>query len=118
MERLTKRLDDSSVIVSGANINQHSRSYVRQIAERLADLEDVQEQGKLVILPVALGQQVWFNSYDGVRSGHISSRQQKADGSWKVRITDDESRGVFDLPISSLGTRFFLNPAEAKAKEI
>lgn len=81
----------------------------------LAGYREAAADGRLVVLPVALGQKVWFNSWDGVRSGTISSKQQKADGTWNVRITDDEHRCVFDRPMSTLENEWFLSRKEVEA---
>ena len=67
-------------------------------------------------LPVFIGQKVWIPFFwsDGrmeIEEGKVSGLQQKADKSWKVRIT---SRGtVADYSIDEFNKRIFLTEGAA-----
>lgn len=54
----------------------------------------------------------WFDS-EAVK-GKISMLQQKADGSWKIRVSD--SVGVKDFPITEIGNVIFFTKEEAEKK--
>ena len=66
MERLTKtmscqdkaRLYDISNELFGLNISRADKT--RMILEKLADYEDLEEQGRLVILPCKVGDDVYY----------------------------------------------------------
>lgn len=58
MERLTERIDDVPDGESGVWVKNHD--YILA-AEKLADYEDLEEQGRLVKLPCKVGDTVWDN---------------------------------------------------------
>lgn len=78
MERLTQKLDkmiwlkDQGLIIEPCEMNAH---HCRMILEKLADYEDLEEQGLLVRLPCKVGDTVWvvtspinvcgYDEYDG-----------------------------------------------------
>lgn len=57
MERLTERIDNVPDGESGVWVKEHD--YV-SAAEKLAEYEDLEEQGKLIKLPCKVGDDVWF----------------------------------------------------------
>ena len=69
MERLTKtiscqdeaRLYDISNELFGLNISRADKT--RMILEKLAEYEDLEEQGRLIKLPCKVGDTVWDNDY-------------------------------------------------------
>ena len=74
-----------------------------------------------VIVPMChIGQPIWYiceHVYAGtveIEEGKISMIQQKADKSWKFRITVNSS--VWDFTPDKIGTRYFLTKEEAEAK--
>ena len=74
-----------------------------------------------VIVPMCyIGQPIWYiceHVYAGtveIKEGKISMIQQKADKSWKFRITVNSS--VWDFTPDKIGTRYFLTKEEAEAK--
>lgn len=58
MERLTERIDNVPDGESGVWVKEHD--YV-SAAEKLAEYEDLEEQGRLVKLPCKVGDTVWDN---------------------------------------------------------
>lgn len=57
MERLTVRIDNVPDGESGVWVKEHD--YV-SAAEKLAEYEDLEEQGRLIKLPCKVGDDVWF----------------------------------------------------------
>lgn len=71
----------------------------------------------VIVLPCYIGQDVWHitKHYDGrieLGKGKISMLQQKADKSWKIRITVNSS--VWDFTPNEIGKRYFLTKEEAE----
>lgn len=83
---------------------------ISEIAEHLID--------NGVIVPLCkVGDIVWlaFPWFDSEAvKGKISMLQQKADGSWKIRVSD--SVGVKDFPITEIGNVIFFTKEEAEKK--
>jgi hypothetical protein len=72
----------------------------------------------VIVSPCYIGQDVWHitEHYDGrieLGKGKISMLQQKADKSWKIRITVNSS--VWDFTPDEIGKRYFLTKEEAEA---
>ena len=70
-------------------------------------------------LPVYIGQSVWmvYTWYSGrveIQEGKVSMIQQKADKSWKFRITAGHS--VADYSLKEVGNHIFFTEAEAIAE--
>ena len=72
------------------------------------------DMSNVIVLPVAIGDTVFFISpwRMEVERGKVSMLQQKADGTWKMRITEVSS--VFDRLMSDIGTKVFLTEADAE----
>lgn len=71
----------------------------------------------VIVPPCKVGDTVWlaFSWFDSeVVKGKISMLQQKADGSWKIRVSD--SVGVKDFPITEIGNVIFFTKEEAENK--
>lgn len=88
--------------------------YSEELDEKLAD--HLLANG-VVVLPCYIGQDVWHitKHYDGrieLVKGKISMLQQKADKSWKIRITVNSS--VWDFTPNDIGKRYFLTKEEAE----
>lgn len=60
MERLTERIDNVPDGESGVWVKEHD--YV-SAAEKLAEYEDLEEQGRLIKLPCKVGDTVWDNDF-------------------------------------------------------
>ena len=99
---------------------KHNISASSVILEEYA--EELVKQG--AILPLCyIGQEIWClcKHYDGsaeIKKGKISMLQQKADKSWKFRITINSS--VWDFKVEDIGVWYFLTneAAEEKMKEL
>lgn len=81
--------------------------------KKLAAYEDAEEQGLLVRLPCKVGDTVYrLNPFDEIESGKITMIQQKADGTWKFRVTTDFSN---DVTTDAIGKTVFFSREEAEA---
>lgn len=88
--------------------------YMGGLECRLAD--HLIENG-VIVPPCYIGQEMWYirNHYDGrieIIKGKVSMIQQKADKSWKIRITVNSS--VWDFTPNEIGTKYFLTREEAE----
>ena len=73
----------------------------------------------VIVPPVEVGQTVWhlIQQYNGtfrIDEGKISMLTQKADKSWRLRITVNSS--VWGFTPNEIGTRYFLTKEEAEAE--
>ena len=73
----------------------------------------------VIVPPCKVGDKVWdlHQRYNGtfvIQEGKISMLQQKADKSFKLRITANSS--VWDFTPNEIGTRYFLTKEEAEEK--
>ena len=70
--------------------------------------------------PMKLGQMCfkpWYSAWsDEVRQYRVSSITQKADGSFKMRLTDLVTKSVFEITPDKLGKSFFLTKEQAEQK--
>ena len=66
--------------------------------------------------PLSLNQIVWHKSFDGIVQCRVSSLTQKADGSFKIRLTDLIHKFVFEITPDKIGNTVFLT--EENAEEI
>ena len=70
--------------------------------------------------PMKLGQicfKPWYSAWsDEVRQYRVSSITQKADGSFKIRLTDLITKSVFEITPDKIGEKLFLTKAEAEQK--
>ena len=72
----------------------------------------------VIALPVTIGQPVWElcrwqHKETEIREGKVSMLQQKADKSWKIRISVKSS--VFDITLDEIGKDVFLTKEAAEA---
>ena len=70
--------------------------------------------------PMKLGQMCfkpWYSAWsDEVRQYRVSSITQKADGSFKIRLTDLITKSVFEITPDKIGKTVFLTKSEAEQK--
>lgn len=78
-------------------------------------------KANFVELPCKVGDKVWLikslnwqRTEWGIKEGKVSMIQQKADKSWKFRVTENHS--VQDYTIDSIGKTVFLTKEEAEQK--
>lgn len=84
---------------------------------RIEDLADHLLRSGVIVPPCKVGQDIWHitKHYDGrieMRKGKVSMLQQKADKSWKVRITVNSS--VWDFTPNEIGIIYFLSREDAE----
>lgn len=84
--------------------------------ERREKLADYLLANNVVVLPIKLGQICYEpldyrNSIDECR---VSSLTQKADGSFKIRLTNLRGKWVFEITEDEIGKTVFLSRAEAE----
>lgn len=76
-----------------------------------------EDKSRYIELPCKVGDRVWHlrgwcdGSFE-IAEGKVSMLQQKADKSWKVRISVNSS--VWDFTPNEIGTRYFLTKEEAE----
>ncbi len=92
------------------NIDLSMRDDVEEICD------DFKDKSLFVELPVKLGQICYaLHPYKNeVEECRVSSLTQKADGSWKIRLTHNHS--VFEIRADEIGKTVFLDRAEAEKK--
>lgn len=86
--------------------------------EQMKEWCDANAEGRLLILPCKVGDEVYFlrHYFDGsaeIVHGKISMLQQKSDLSWKFRVSEGGS--VFDRKMHDIGNTVFLTREEAEA---
>jgi hypothetical protein len=96
-----------------------SLSRCRIVAEELYFKGYRKQSENVIELPCYIGQEIWCVSeyYDGsfaIVKGKVSMLQQKADKSWKIRITVRSS--VWDFTPNKIGESYFFSKEEAEAK--
>lgn len=128
MERLTIRNSDGSV-------SQPTSTTIQAVFEKLAAYEDLEEQGRLVVLPCKVGDTVYtfYNGknckwptnmkrrkiYETLVSG-IRLHDWDADD-WRLLLLFDtrEASGCYEFSFSEVGKTVFLTRAEVeKAMEV
>lgn len=106
-ERFINALDEDGVIRG-----EHAHT-IEDAVNFIRKYEDAEEQGRLVILPCKVGDAVFYlNPFDEIEKGKITMLQQKADGTWKFRVTTDFSH---DVTTDAIGKTVFLTRVEAEA---
>lgn len=104
MERLTRRLNNNKIVaIKGNSCNYSVRSFDCQISEerkrlrtaleKLADYEDLEEQGLLVRLPCPIGTTVWDICGMDIRENVLSGIECGKDGKQFLWANHDEWLG-------------------------
>lgn len=113
MERFTKRFASGNVGFYGDGTPTENALKLPGTLSKLCDLEDAEQQGRLVVLPCKVGDTVWSlewnvktESFDIVTSTIKNVRYNSADGALSV------SDGEYIRP---LGKKCYLTRAEAEA---
>ena len=83
--------------------------------EELAAFEEAEAGGRLIILPVKIGDSVWIRySSDGkIIPAKISMLMQKANSEWKIRLSHNGY--VSDHAIDDIGKTIFLSKEDAES---
>lgn len=96
---------------------EYTSEYIPLIdsANKLAEYEDLEEQGLLIKLPCKVGDMVWFNTYK--HGEDVGLQPHKAE---EVRVRFLMERDYADpyteIPDYDFGKTVFLNKEEAEAK--
>lgn len=120
MERLTERIDNVPGEESGVWVKNHD--YI-SAAEKLAEYEDLEEQGRLISLPCKVGDTVYYfegSYYKNIKDWKIVSIKVtefniKVNRSGKLLPLAMIANGT-RYPMSSIGKTVFLTKSEAEAK--
>ena len=127
-ERLTRRMSDGTAVFAeksksfySAQIYEESREKNRQILDRLCDLEDKIEQGKIVELPCKVGQIVYEVQPMRARTQVYEITTGKWNGhywwfTWVVKDRKGIYGNVDGFSSHQIGKTVFLDRAEAEAK--
>ena len=117
-KRLTKRKKDGSVV-----LNYFSNDFAPSdfIARRLAELEDKIENGTLVTIPYAIGQEVYWvdkKGYFDVEKVKVSLITIKHDGSVDIRLNHYRTGGNYSgcFKYDPKHDELFDNEAEAEKR--
>lgn len=114
MERLTERIDNVPDGESGVWLKEHD--YV-SAAEKLAEYEDLEEQGRLIKLPCIVGSEVYVIVFDyeqeqfDTRKTKIIEVNQNCNGLFFKTLM-----GIPAFEINDFGKTVFLTKSEAEAK--
>lgn len=108
MERLTERYDVAPNGESDVWVKQHD--YI-SAARKLAEYEDLEEQGLLVRLPCPIGTTVWdICGMDiRIRENVVSGLEYDKGGKWFLWANEDEYLGALNVLV-------FLTHEEAEKK--
>ena len=92
-------------------------TFERHFCEKVAD--HLIANG-VILPPCYIGQPVWevykwFTGKVEVREGKISMLQQKADKTWKIRVSINSS--VYDITVDKIGKTIFLSREEAEKRQ-
>ena len=82
--------------------------------ETLSQIADHLLANGIIVPPVILNQMVWCKSFDGINQCKVSSLTQKADGSFKIRLTNLIHKFVFEITPDKIGKTVFLTKEEAE----
>lgn len=96
--------------------NQELASYLCTNGDRAIALGEADAEGRVVILPCKIGDTLfrplsWRNI---VEKCTVSLLTQKADKSWKIRLTSENFRTTFEITINDIGKTVFLTSEEAE----
>ena len=120
MERLTDYSDDECTYIIGVGnktceefckyvVDGCRNCYIQQVFKKLADYEDLEEQGLLVRLPCPIGTTVWDICGMDIRENVVSGLEYDKGGKWFLWANEDECLGELNVLV-------FLNREEAENK--
>ena len=70
----------------------------------------------VIVPPLSLNQIVWKVTNTNIDKCRVSGITQKADGSFKIRLTHSRYRSVFEITPDRIGKDIFLTKEEAEEK--
>lgn len=117
MERLTKRDIKGRVVPKD--------SFGWRAMEKLAEYEDAEEEGRLVVLPCGIGDILYITEprfynyvmHDGIQKGVCKGYEMHARYGWivKVELEEGEPHSLYFYNFSKFGKTVFLTREEAEA---
>lgn len=110
MERLTRRSANGTGVYatpSGEPVEWENNRH--NVLQKLADYEDLEEQGRLVKLPCKIGDKVWHISGMAIKEDVISGIEYSYDGMFYIWSNEDTWLGGFNDIV-------FLTKSEAEAR--
>lgn len=110
MERLTRRSANGTGVYatpSGEPVKWENNRH--NVLQKLADYEDLEEQGRLIKLPCKIGDKVWHISGRAIKEDVISGIEYSYDGMFYIWSNEDTWLGGFNDIV-------FLTKSEAEAK--
>lgn len=116
MERLTERIDDVPDGESGVWVKNHD--YI-SAAEKLADYEDLEEQGRLIKLPCKVGDTVYgINTDRNIVSALkiISVKIYSYAIYFDYQLIDGIYKNIVSFADADIGKTVFLTKSEAEVK--
>lgn len=118
MERLTERIDDVPDGESGVWVKNHD--YILA-AEKLADYEDLEEQGRLLKLPCKVGDTIYavgeiVKEYKVISVGYPSNKATNRSEFCIETLPVNGSRVVAAFYDKEFGKNVFLTKSEAEEK--
>ena len=116
MERLTQRNSDGTIGIS--ELRYYNYNDFQKMAQKLAEYEDLEEQGLLLRLPCKVGDTIWYvdeddDDYPIKLEIDTISRNDNND-IWYYSY--DDVYGKFGFIDSDFGKTVFLTQAEAEEK--
>jgi hypothetical protein len=102
-------------LLKEADANPYNRE-ITNFEDIMEMIADYLMSNNVVVLPMKLGQICYEpldyrNSIDECR---VSSLTQKADGSFKIRLTNLRGKWVFEITEDEIGKKVFLSRAESE----
>lgn len=129
MKRHTFMSDGYYAISGEENFDDQDENYCGAAIDKLAEYEDAEEQGRLIILPCKIGDVVWalkarWRKEDGVVPYQITNLTitQNKKGVWTKKyramwIVDGKTRDwSVDFAFDEIGTEVFFTKEEAELK--
>ena len=96
------------------SVKQIKESMLLEMYDKLAHYEDLEEQGRLIELPCAVGDTVWCVDEDYIHEGYIHAVAQDESTLW---VSARYTSGLrYDHPSRDIGEDVFLTKEEAEAK--
>ena len=86
----------------------------RRVWEKLKRYEDLEEQGRLVELPCAVGDTVWFETYERNATVYKGILPHKIEG-YRLCLLVKGTAHTVELPDYAFGDSVFLSKEEAEA---
>lgn len=124
MERLTRTSDSGEVAFTFnlyINCLPSEANKILNVATKLKEYEDLEEQGRLVKLPCNVGYVVYFAHHDRVISSEVLSAKYHAEAEnhgvfIRERLTIDVEGVSAEIDFGDIGKTVFLTKSEAEEK--